>query len=1019
MANRKEKLAVLNNVLWVPNEHVSSEQTEDYTYRHEVVTFEPNLHLPSDCSNCDLWGKEWRSGRRTCEDLGYTLNDVCSSFTHKKFPVRQEQVIKTWKRFDDDWTIFARGDLAKIKRNFGYLGIEDQRSSPKLPFDLVCKTTPYPHQQVVLDEWLKKKCGILQAPTGWGKSTHLPTCVCTSHGLLTMAEIIELATGKKPEELPEGVAFGVPGSLGLRATAKGGFDEPITHVTVHKSPTLLVKTQWGQEIGVTPEHPLMVCNPAKGPEWKQAKDLEPGDRVAIRSMVPGRGPNVPVLKEEAYFIMGILTADGTCTNRNQITLTKFRPKILGPSEDFFRRLGCEPTRRRRKGKKVDTDLIIRDTEFYDKIVSWGLSPTTAAYKRVPWTVMQGDAEAISMFLRGYFTGDGDVEVKKGVVQVISASQKLLQDVQMLLLCLGIPSSILPKKTTYKGEVREGYWRITIDREWVGAFADLVGFLPGCHKEEQLNEVLEARGSLKANTNKYTIPSHVLMRNLYLRAKESEAGGFGGKALREVGVEHYIGPTNKKLPPPQKLAAFLDLYKSYEEYAEFESLNVLLDMSEEKGVFWVPVESIEDGGETLVADITVPGQRYYVGNGFVSHNTVAWSWLIAHLHRRTLLLAQETRHINVGYEGLYEHTNIADLELAAGKKLIGRVNKKYKDIGRDPETGYILWKETASPGAHYPITFATYQSFTSKRGKKLRKKLKNYFGVVWNEEAHHSSAMTFHAVIKSFNPRYRGGQTATPTRKDNTHVAIYDTVGPVNAKGTKEAMNPIVHFHNTNVFVPDSCFKSMYPNVQIINYLARNKSYNDFIMEKILEEIEEGRRVLLITERVKFGTNMMQKIKIHGYGVEMIKGGAAAQKMKEQNWYAEELMKGDLNLIIGTKVINENVNIPPLDSIHLPFPSFTKETEEQRVGRVRRELTGSNRKFLKNNGIDWDKPQPRVHVYTWACNTDSKGRNYAANAAGFRAKLFKKWGFDMDDSSNHIESTHKKRTMRDLFGDEDE
>ncbi|RLC09390.1 MAG: hypothetical protein DRI24_21860, partial [Deltaproteobacteria bacterium] len=273
---------------------------------------------------------------------------------------------------------------------------------------------------------------------------------------------------------------------------------------------------------------------------------------------------------------------------------------------------------------------------------------------------------------------------------------------------------------------------------------------------------------------------------------------------------------------------------------------------------------------------------------------------------------------------------------------------------------------------------------------------------------------------SFNPWYRGGQTATPSRKDQTHVAIFDTIGPVTARGTKEAMTPIVSFHNTGVFVPDSKFRFKYANVQIVNFLARNKKYSEALLENVIEEIEEGRKVLVITERVHHGVSLMEKLRIYGHKAVFLKGGVTKKEdNKGQGWCAEQLMLGELNCIIGTKVLNENWDVPPLDSIHLPFPNFGKETEEQRVGRVRRFMREKQYNFLKKHGIEWDKPQPRVHVYTWTCSNDKKGGNYAAAAAGFRSNLYKKWNFDFDSSASTIETEHKKKTMKELLNDDDE
>lgn len=547
----KTKLCVLNNVLWVPSQYVDDDARDDFTYKFEEVEYHPNLDLPAKCSNCELWGKKWRPGRTTCKQKGYTIEDVCKHFSPKKVPVSKEIVVKTYQDRPDGWTTFARGDIGKIKKHFASLGVSDERVAPKLEFDLTCLRDLYPEQKRVAEDWLDKRYGIIQAPTGWGK------------------------------------------------------------------------------------------------------------------------------------------------------------------------------------------------------------------------------------------------------------------------------------------------------------------------------------------------------------------------------------------------------------------------------------------------------------------TVLWSWLVARLNLKTLLLAQEVRHLMVGFEGLYEHTNIAELEEEAGEHLIGVLNKDWKWVVDSDGNKKRKWM--TRKGKAYPITFATFQSMASKGGKKIRKRLRDEYGLLWCEEAHHESAPTFHAVTRSFNSKYRGGQTATPSRKDQTHVAIFDTLGPVTAKGTKEAMTPIVHFHASNVLVPDRIFRGKYIIPQLVNFLARNAAYQECLYEEILKECEEGRKILVVTERRNHAFRLKQKLNIQGFGCELIIGG---QEMKDQNWYAEELLSGRVSVLIGTQVINENVNIPPLDSIHQPFPNFGKEREEQRVGRVRRYLSGSNYEYLKENDIDWDKPQPRVHVYTWHAT-----HNMAESSVGFRDRLYKKWGFDFAQSYDSLPKTKRAKTMK--------
>lgn len=391
-------------------------------------------------------------------------------------------------------------------------------------------------------------------------------------------------------------------------------------------------------------------------------------------------------------------------------------------------------------------------------------------------------------------------------------------------------------------------------------------------------------------------------------------------------------------------------------------------------------------------------------------TVLWAWLISKLGLRTLLLAQEVRHLSVGWEGLYEHTNLAEIEEKLGTHLCGQVNHDWR--WAKEKDGTKVRKLFKKPGAYYPITFATYQSFGSARGRELKKELKDYFGVVWCEEAHHESAATYHQVTKSFNAFYRGGQSATPSRKDQTEVAIFDTLGPVTARGHKEAMTPLVRFVESKVLVPPSMFKGKYAIPRVNSFLARNKTYIECVSEKIIEDIENGRKVLLITERKKLGFAVQKRVEALGYKVALV---MAQVKMERQDWYARQYMLGQLHLIVGTSVMDENVNIPPIDSVHLPFPNFTKEREEQRVGRARRYLSPGNLKFMEENKIVWEKPQPLVTIYTWHA-----GNSLAVAAVKFRESLYKKWKFDFEVPLDQPQKAYKRpKTMKDWLKAEEE
>lgn len=892
MSDDADKLCVLNNVLWVPSEHVDSEVEEEFTYRFEEVEYQAQTDLPAQCSNCDLWGKKWRPGRVTCADKGYTLDDRCKDFEHKKLPVVKEIVLKTYSKRPDGWTTFARGDMGKIKRIFGPLGIEDERVRPKLGFKLKCHRALYPEQQTVADAWLEKGYGIVQAPTGWGKCLGRGTPVMKHDGSVVSVETIvagDLLMG--PDSAPRRVVSTCTGREQMyRITPTKG--DPYVVNESHILSLKISKSKRSDEVTVVN---ISVRDYLAKSKWFRHRAK--GWRAPVDF---ASAPSLPM----PPYILGLWLGDGTSLLP---AVTSNDNEVVTVLETYAASLGMSLRKEMAEGKcpvyHVTGGVGNKKNPMLDQLRELGVYGD----KHIPHAYLTSSKTDRLEILAGLIDSDGHLK-DGGGYDFISRSERLADGVCFIARSLGFAAyKKACTKTCANNGVTGNYFR-------VGISGDCALIPCRIGRKKTVGPRLQKKDPLVV-----------------------------GIRVEPIGVDDYFG---------------------------FE--------------------------------LEGPDRLFLLGDFTVTHNTVLWAWLVAKMGYRVILLAQEVRHLMVGFEGLYEHTNIAELEEQAGEHLIGVINKDWKWAKNKKGDTVRRWLDR--PGKYYPITFATFQSLASKRGVKLRKELTNYFGVVWCEEAHHESAPTFHGATRSFNAFYRGGQTATPSRKDQTHVAIFDTLGPVTARGRKEQMNPIVKYHATNIHVPDRVFKGKYILPQLVNFLARNAHYQECLYEEVLKECEEGRKILVVTERRNQAFRLQQKLKLQGFGCELMIGG---EELKEQNWYAEELLSGRVSVIIGTQVINENVNIPPLDSIHQPFPNFGKEREEQRVGRVRRYLSGSNIEYLKAHGIDWEKPQPRVHIYTWYSR-----HGMAGSAVGFRDQLYKKWGFDFEKTEEApTPSEPRPKTMK--------
>ncbi|MHA1685057.1 MAG: TSCPD domain-containing protein, partial [Candidatus Heimdallarchaeaceae archaeon] len=88
--------------------------------------------------------------------------------------------------------------------------------------------------------------------------------------------------------------------------------------------------------------------------------------------------------------------------------------------------------------------------FFRKL---GVLPVHAGEKRVPETIFMAPKEAVIGFLKGLFSADGTVRISQKSssdwVALTSKSLKLLKEVQLLLLNLGIKSRIFNRKRKYR------------------------------------------------------------------------------------------------------------------------------------------------------------------------------------------------------------------------------------------------------------------------------------------------------------------------------------------------------------------------------------------------------------------------------------------------------------------------------------------------------------------------------------------------------------------------------------------
>ena len=364
------------------------------------------------------------------------------------------------------------------------------------------------------------------------------TYVTTGGGLLRIDEAIE-ADGP--------VGFTEDNSLTLNTPAG---PTRISHV--YRSPRVDVRTvtlRTGLGLTGTHEHPVLTIAAPFDLRWTRLADLKPGDRVAVerrRELWPAQVPSLDqftsslvverrVLRyptemtPELARLLGYLVAEGSI-ERERFRFSSADPEVMA---DYCRCVeavfGIDPRSQVRSRVHPNTGV---QTEYVE--LSWkgalqflefcGLPAGLSAAKNVPIAIRRSPRSLVLEFLGAY--AEGDAHIGERAVQIVSASKRLLEEIQLLALNMGVVG---------RRHSLNGYEHLAFLGEDAARFARLLRpYLVTPRKREAAGEIVAVRTNGR-NPNLDVVPGLVpALRALAVNSNgwfRSEAGdvvrsGFG-------------------------------------------------------------------------------------------------------------------------------------------------------------------------------------------------------------------------------------------------------------------------------------------------------------------------------------------------------------------------------------------------------------------------------------------------------------------------------------------------------------
>lgn len=273
---------------------------------------------------------------------------------------------------------------------------------------------------------------------------------------------------------------------------------------------VLITTEMGYQIKLTPEHRMMVNG-----EWTTADKISIGDTMALSPEksceIPGyqmcpwpadgrqaknkaedyafaSSEDSPVvcMSERWGRVLGAFVGDGSVGGKGRIEIS-----CDGIDEDWiellmsdFRAIGFNPTTETHKmfdGKVLRRRGVrVHSAHFGRFLKSIGLAEVKPngnlrRIATIPDFIWNSKRTVISEFLSAYFEADGTCSKSGTSVEALSKNEDLIRGIQRLLLLFGIQAIVRPRTYSDQNGRKGTYWHLRMNRASSDIFYKEIGF----------------------------------------------------------------------------------------------------------------------------------------------------------------------------------------------------------------------------------------------------------------------------------------------------------------------------------------------------------------------------------------------------------------------------------------------------------------------------------------------------------------------------------------------------------------
>jgi len=222
----------------------------------------------------------------------------------------------------------------------------------------------------------------------------------------------------------------------------------------------------------------------------------------------------------------------------------------------------------------------------------------------------------------------------------------------------------------------------------------------------------------------------------------------------------------------------------------------------------------------------------------------------------------------------------------------------------------------------PITIAIYNSAV-----KYIDLIKEKFELAIFDECHHVPATTFKEVALRIGSLFRMALSATPRRRDHNEVLLYALCGDLLVNIDYPQLLQL------RIVAPIEVYKT---------FFAADENEKLKTLDEIVERHKDG-KIIVFTQYIDTAKRVYSHLLQKGHKVALITGSTKSDKRK---FYFQAFVKGIVNIIITTTVLDEGITVPDADVAVIYEGSGEPRQMIQRIGRVLGYLPGKTAKIYE-------------------------------------------------------------------------